>query len=74
MLYLAGMLMKISVDLTKHSVKDVLLNKEPWLQKASSTILLYLDAFFGVVMWVGGFNVLYLIPGGTYWYSLTSIF
>ena len=74
MLYLTGMLMKISVDLTKHSVKDVLLNKEPWLQKASSTILLYLDAFFGVVMWVGGFNVLYLIPGGTYWYSLTSIF
>jgi len=36
-------------------------------------ILVYLDAFFGVVMWVGGFNLLYVFPS-VEWYSLTSVF
>ena len=42
------------------------------LQGISSFILLYLDATFGVVMWVGGFNLLYVFPS-LYWFSLTGV-
>jgi len=73
MLYLIGMLMKIAVDLLKHTLKDVLINKGPCLQTLSSALLLYLDSSFGVVLWVGGFNLLYLFFG-VYWYSLTGVF
>jgi len=73
LLYLMGACMKIMVDITKHALRDVLLNKECWLQNVASFILLYLDASFGVVMWVGGFNLLYFVPG-TSWYALTSVF
>jgi len=72
MLYLVGMFMKITVDLTKHSLKDALINKGISLQTFTSSILLYLDAFFGVVMWVGGFNLLYVFPS-LYWFSLTGV-
>jgi len=71
-LYFTGMFMKISVDLIKLAVRDTLLNKGPCLQTISSALLLYLDAFFGVVMWVGGFNFLYVFPS-MYWYSLTGV-
>lgn len=71
-LYLTGMFMKISIDLTKHSLRDILINKGPCLQTFASTVLLYLDAFFSVVMWVGGFNLLYVFPG-LYWFSLTGV-
>jgi hypothetical protein len=73
MLYLMGTLMKIAVDLIKQTMKDVLINKGTCLTILSSAFLLYLDASFGVVMWVGGFNLLYLFFG-VYWYSLTSVF
>lgn len=72
MLYLTGMFMKITVDLTKHSLRDILINKGSIFQSFASTILLYLDSFFGVVMWVGGFNLLYVFPS-LYWYSLTGV-
>jgi len=72
LLYLTGMSMKIVIDLTKQSLKDILINKGPLLQTLASIMLLYLDAFFGVVMWVGGFNLLYVFPS-LYWYSLTGV-
>lgn len=71
-LYLIGTTMKILVDLTKHSLRSILINKGPCLQSFSSMILVYLDAFFGVVMWVGGFNLLYVFPG-LHWYGLTGV-
>jgi len=69
-LYLTGIFMKIMVDLIKHSTRNILINKGPSVQTFASFVLLYLDAFFGVVMWVGGFNVLYAFPG-LHWVSLT---
>lgn len=71
-LYIMGTFMKITIDLTKHSLRNTLINKGSVLQTFFSTILLYLDAFFGVVMWVGGFNLLYVFPG-LYWFSLTGV-
>lgn len=73
LLYLIGACMKIMVDLTKHALRDALLNKDSWLQNLVSFILLYLDSSFGVVMWVGGFNLLAWSLGTT-WYTLTCIF
>ena len=64
--------MKIAVDLIKHIMKDVLINKGTCLTILSSAFLVYLDASFGVVMWVGGFNLLYVFPS-LYWFSLTSV-
>jgi len=70
-LYLTGTFIKIIIDLTKHLLRNILINKGTCIQTLATFIILYLDAFFGVVMWVGGFNVLYAFPG-LYWVSLTS--
>jgi len=70
-LYLTGMFMKITIDLTKHYLREILMNKGFYVQSLATSILLYLDAFFGVAMWVGAFNLLYVLPG-LYWYSLTG--
>jgi len=71
-LYITGMSMKIILDLLKLSLRNVLINKDSYIQSFASLILVYLDAFFGVVMWVGGFNLLYVFPS-VEWYSLTSV-
>jgi len=72
-LYLTGMSMKIILDITKHSLRGILINKDSCIQSFASMILVYFDSFFGVVMWVGGFNLLYVFPS-IEWYSLTSVF
>jgi len=71
-LYVIGTSMKIIVDLTKHSLRETLINKGQCLQTFTSMVLIYLDAFFGVLMWVGGFNLLYVFPS-FYWYGLTGL-
>jgi len=71
-LYLFGLIMKIAVDLTKHSLKEFLVSKGSGVQSLTTYVLLYLDAFFGVVLWVGGFNMLYAFPGLD-WLSLLTV-
>lgn len=71
-LYLTGLLVKICVDLLKHVLRPILANQCAAIQYISTFILLYLDATFGVVMWVGGFNLLYVFPS-LYWFSLTGV-
>jgi len=71
-LYLSGLFVKICVDILKHILKPVLRDKSCLIQYLSISILTYLDATSGVVMWVGGFNLLYVFPS-LYWYSLTSV-
>merc|ERR1719154_1019516 len=57
----------------KHFLRSILINKDSCIQNFASMIIVYLDAFFGVMMWVGGFNLLSVFPG-CQWYSLTSVF
>jgi hypothetical protein len=63
---------KICIDLLKHILRPVLVNHCVAIQYISISVLIYLDATFGVVMWVGGFNLLYVFPS-LYWFSLTSV-
>jgi len=72
LLYLTGLLVKISVDLIKQSLKSIMANRCILIKELSTFIVIYLDATFGVVMWVGGFNLLYVFPS-LYWFSLTGV-
>ena len=72
LLYLVGLLIKICIDLLKHILNPILANHCLAIQYISIFVLIYLDATFGVVMWVGGFNLLNIFPG-VYWVSLTSV-
>lgn len=72
LLFLIGLLIKICIDVVKHIIRPVLANCCTIIQYLSVSIIIYLDATSGVVMWVGGFNLLYVFPS-LYWYSLTSV-
>lgn len=72
LLYLTGLFIKICVDLLKHILRPILVNHCLAIQYISISVIIYLDATFGVVMWVGGFNLLYVFPS-LYWFSLTSV-
>jgi len=72
LLFLIGLLIKICIDVVKHIVRPILTNYCAIIQYLSVSVILYLDATSGVVMWVGGFNLLYVFPS-LYWYSLTSV-
>jgi len=72
-LYFCGMFLKTTLDLVKHSVRDVLRNEGAKLKIFATIIILYLDANFSVILWVEGFNFLYEFPSLLSWFSLTGI-
>ena len=53
-------------------MKSMLLDGAKIYQRLTSCIVIYLDSFFGVAMWVGCFNLLYVFPG-LYWFSLLGV-
>merc|ERR1711936_1374606 len=55
-LYLCGVSLKITLDLIKHSFREILRNEGAKQKIFATTIILYLDAIFSVLMWVEGFN------------------
>jgi len=72
-LYLCGMSLKITLDLIKHSIREILRNEGAKQKIFATTIILYLDAIFSVLMWVEGFNFLNEFPILLSWYCLASI-
>lgn len=73
-LYLVGLLMKIIVDLIKNLLKEKIQNRNVVIQTISKIVIIYNDALFGVVFWVGGFNILYVIFPSMQWYQLLTVF
>jgi len=73
-LYLVGLLMKIIVDLIKNILKTKVEDRNIVIQTISKIVIIYNDALFGVVFWVGGFNILYVIFPSMLWYQLLSVF
>ena len=73
-LYIIGLNMKILVDLLKHALRERIENRGGRTQTLVKILLIYLDSLFSVVMWVGGFYILYsLFPAETL-YQLLSTF
>ena len=73
-LYLVGLLMKIIVDLIKNLLKEKVQNRNVVIQTITKIVIIYNDALFGVVFWVGGFNILYVIFPSMLWYQLFTVF
>ena len=66
--------MKILVDLLKHSLREKMERRGGLTQTLVRSVIIYLDSLFSVVMWVGGFYILYsLFPAETS-YQLLSTF
>ena len=74
LLYSVGLVMKILIDLVKHYLQDKILNRGSVLKTITKLIIIYNDALFGVVLWVGGFNILYAQFPDMRWYQLLSVF
>lgn len=72
-LYLCGIFLKIMLDLIKHSIREILRNEGAKTKMFATTVILYLDAIFSVMMWVEGFNFLNEFPCLLSWFSLASI-
>ena len=66
--------MKIIVDLIKNILKTKVEDRNIVIQTISKIVIIYNDALFGVVFWVGGFNILYVIFPTMLWYQLLSVF
>lgn len=71
-LYISGLVVKVGLDLVKHSLGATIQNSGTFLKGFANLLIVYLDAVFGVVLWVGVFNLLYVFAG-LYWWSLTSV-
>jgi len=73
-LFTVGLVMKILIDFIKHYLKQKICDSHILLQIVVKVIIIYLDALSGVVLWVGGFNVLYSAFPGMRWYQLLTVF
>lgn len=72
LLYCTGLIVKVCLDLAKHWFGPTLSHSHPGLQKTVSLVITYLDSLFGVILWVGGFRLLYVFPG-LHWTFLTGV-
>ena len=66
--------MKILIDIIKYFLKQKICDSHILLQIVTKVIIVYLDALFGVVLWVGGFNVLYAAFPDMKCYQLLTVF
>ena len=66
--------MKIIVDLIKNLLKERVENRNVVIQTISKIVIIYNDALFGVALWAGGFNILYVIFPSMMWYQLLTVF
>lgn len=73
-LYLVGLIMKIIVDLIKNLLKEKIQERGVVIQTIAKIVIIYNDAVYGVVFWVGGFNILYFIFPTMLWYQLLTVF
>jgi len=71
-LYITGLVVKVGIDLVRHSLGSTIQNSGSILKGFANLLIVYLDAVFGVVLWVGLFNLLYAILG-LYWWRLVSM-
>jgi len=72
LLFIIGLSAKITLDILKQILRPILADVCFTIQYISGLILIYCDATTSVIMWVGGFNLLYIFPS-LYWYSLVSV-
>jgi len=72
-LYGVGLSMKILIDLTKEFLRDSITVRGWWIQTIVKLVIIYLDALFGVWLWLGCFNILYFLFPGMLWYQLFSV-
>lgn len=73
-LYIIGLNMKILVDLIKHSLRERLENRGGATHSLVKITIIYLDCLFSVVMWVGGFYILYSVFPAETFLQLSSTF
>ena len=66
--------MKILVDLIKHSLRERLENRGGATHSLVKITIIYLDCLFSVVMWVGGFYILYSVFPAETFLQLSSTF
>jgi len=69
LLYLAGLAVKIILDVVRHTLGPTISSSCPLLSAFAKLLIVYIDSVFGVILWVGGFNILYALLG-LYWWSL----
>lgn len=74
LLYSVGIFMKICIDLLKHILKERISSRGTVVQNITKTIIIYNDALFSVVAWVGGFNILYAQFPEMVWHQMLSVF
>jgi len=74
LLYTVGISMKICIDLLKHILRERISSRGAVLQNIVKTIIIYNDALFSVVAWVGGFNILYAQFPDMIWHQMLSVF
>jgi len=72
LLWLTGVTVKILLDLVKQSLGPTIRQSGAILGSLANCLMVYLDSVFSVVLWVGGFNILYVFPG-LYWWTLTPV-
>jgi len=72
-LYILGLLVKICLDLVRHTLGPTIQSSGALLSAFAQLLLVYVDSVFGVVLWVGGFNILYALLG-LYWWWLCLVF
>ena len=65
--------MKIIIDLVKHFLRPKIEDRGVVIQTVTKVILIYNDALFGVVFWVGGFNILYSAFPPMLWHQLLAV-
>ena len=73
LLSIIGVLMKIIIDLVKHFLRPKIEDRGVVIQTVTKVILIYNDALFGVVFWVGGFNILYTGFPPMLWHQLLAV-
>jgi len=71
-LYLVGLLVKICLDLVRHTLGPTIKSSCQLLASFAQLLIVYVDSVFSVVMWVGGFNILYALLG-LYWWWLCLV-